>query len=262
LGAKLVDFSQDKEGVTAHFSNGKTRRAGLLIGADGIHSKVREKLFGYRALNYTGYTAWRGLAPAPAEPFESGETWGKGRRFGLVPLNGKTVYWFATDNRPEGEANDPARRQEELLGLFGGWHFPVKELIATTPAGDILRNDIYDLPPLEKWTVGRVTLLGDAAHAMTPNLGQGACQAIEDAVVLAGCLSRFNEVTSALQRYEELRRARTTRVTRQARQVGTVGQLSNPALVWLRNRFARLLLPRLQDRQLAPILNYEAARVV
>jgi 2-polyprenyl-6-methoxyphenol hydroxylase-like FAD-dependent oxidoreductase len=261
LGAKLLDLSQDEKGVTANFSNGETARADLLIGADGIHSKVREKLFGSRPLNFSGYTAWRGVAPTPGKPFEAGETWGKGRRFGLVPLNGEAVYWFATDNRPANEPHDPTRHQEELLYLFDGWHFPVKELIATTPAENILRNDIYDLPPLEKWTVGRVTLLGDAAHAMTPNLGQGACQAIEDAVVLAGCLAQSAQVPNALQRYEGLRRGRTTRITRQARQVGMVGQWRNPALVWLRNRLARWLLPRLQDRQLAPILNYEADRV-
>ncbi|OJV94205.1 MAG: hypothetical protein BGO39_11985 [Chloroflexi bacterium 54-19] len=261
LGAKLLDFSQDEKGVTANFSNGETAQADVLIGADGIHSKVRKKLFGHKPLNYSGYTAWRGVAPTPKKPFEAGETWGKGRRFGLVPLNGEAVYWFATDNRPEGEPHDPAHRQEELLTLFDGWRFPVKELIATTPAANILRNDIFDLPPLDKWTVGRVTLLGDAAHAMTPNLGQGACQAIEDAVVLAGCLDQSAEVPLALEHYEELRRGRTTRITRQARQVGAVGQWRNPALVWLRKQLARLLLPRLQDRQLAPILNYEADRV-
>lgn len=262
LGARLREFSQDGNGVTASFSNGEEARADLLIGADGVHSKVREQLSGKLPLRYSGYTAWRGIAPAPKKVFQAGETWGKGRRFGLVPLKGEKVYWFATDNRPERETDDPARRQGELLELFKGWHFPVTELIASTPAGDILRNDIFDLPPLKKWSVGRVTLLGDAAHAMTPNLGQGACQTIEDAVVLAGCLARFDEVSEALARYEALRRFRTARITNQARQVGAVGQWSNPGLVWLRKHFARLLLPKLQARQLDPILNYEADRVV
>lgn len=261
LGAKLVNFSQDTKGVTAVFSNGEEIQADLLIGADGIHSKVREQLFGKMPLRYSGYTAWRGIAPTPGKAFQAGETWGKGRRFGLVPLNGDKVYWFATDNRPEQEKDDPANRQTELLKLFEGWHFPVTELIATTPAENILRNDIYDLPPLKGWSVGRVTLLGDAAHAMTPNLGQGACQAIEDAVVLAGCLARFDDLAQALALYEELRKGRTARITKQARQVGAVGQWSNPALVWLRKQVARRLLPKLQARQLDPILNYEAALV-
>ncbi len=256
----MLDFEQDGEGVRATFSNGEESQADLLIGADGIHSRVREQLTGKLALRYSGYTAWRGIAPTPDKAFQSGETWGKGRRFGLVPLSGEKVYWFATDNRPEGETDDPARRQAELLELFAGWHYPVPELIGTTPRGDILRNDIFDLPPLKKWSVGRVTLLGDAAHAMTPNLGQGACQAIEDAVTLAGCLTRFEEVSEALARYEALRRPRTARITRQARQVGEIGQWGHPAAVWLRQHFARLLLPVLQPRLLDPILSYEPDR--
>ena len=174
-----------------------TTQAELLIGADGIHSRVREIMLGKIRCNTAGYTAWRGVAPAPAKEFKAGETWGKGQRFGFVPLNRDRVYWFATANRPENENAHPAERQAELLDKFGGWHYPIRELLETTPTGTILRNDIYDLPPLEAWTVGRVTLLGDAAHAMTPNLGQGACQAIEDGVVLAGCLAKFEDILQA-----------------------------------------------------------------
>lgn len=264
LNARLLDFSQDSRGVSATFSNGETAQGNLLIGADGIHSRVREKMFGNIPLRYAGYTAWRGVAPAPApnKPFVAGETWGKGKRFGLVPLNRQRVYWFATGNRPEKESDNPAQRQAELTELFAGWHFPISELIQATPAGTILRNDIYDLPPLKQWSVGRVTLLGDAAHAMTPNLGQGACQAIEDALVLAGCLAKFEEVPAALAQYEKLRRPRTEAIVKKSRQAGQVGQWSNPLLVWLRKYVARLLLPRLQARQLDPILSYEVDQAV
>ncbi len=259
LGARLLDFSQDSQGVRAAFSNGETAQAGLLIGADGIHSRVREQLFGSFRLHYAGYTAWRGVAPvtASAKTFSAGETWGKGQRFGLVPLNQQRVYWFATANRPEKEADDPANRQAELKWLFAGWHFPIGELIETTPAGSILRNDIYDLPPLKKWTVGRVTLLGDAAHPMTPNLGQGACQAIEDALVLAGCLAKPAGIEAALHEYEKLRRPRTARIVKKSRQVGAVGQWRNPLLGWLRQGITRRFLPLLMARQLGPILGYE-----
>jgi 2-polyprenyl-6-methoxyphenol hydroxylase-like FAD-dependent oxidoreductase len=264
LGARLLDFSQESAGVSATFSNGETVQAGLLVGADGIHSRVREKLFGPYPLRYAGYTAWRGVAPAPvaSQPFPAGETWGKGQRFGLVPLSRQRVYWFATANRPEKETDNPASRQAELEELFGGWHFPISELIETTPAGTILRNDIYDLPPLNKWTAGRVTLLGDAAHPMTPNLGQGACQAIEDALVLAGCLAKVAEVPVALREYERLRLRRTASIVKKSRQVGTVGQWSNPLLGWLRQGLTRWLLPKLQARQLDPILGYEIERAL
>lgn len=220
---------------------------------------MREKLFGPIPLRYAGYTAWRGVAPAPASPktFQAGETWGQGQRFGLVPLNRERVYWFATDNRPEKETDSPANRQAELQQLFAGWHFPITELIETTPPGTILRNDIYDLAPLKKWTVGRVTLLGDAAHPMTPNLGQGACQAIEDALVLAGCLAKVAEIPATLRQYEKLRLPRTASIVKKSRQVGAVGQWSNPLLGWLRQGITRRLLPKLQARQLDPILGYE-----
>ncbi len=262
LNARLLDFSQNSQGVSAIFSNGDIAHARVLIGADGIHSKVREKLFGNFPLQYAGYTAWRGVAPAPDKPFMAGETWGQGRRFGVVPLNQQRVYWFATDNRPQKESDNPDQRQDELENLFAGWHFPIKELIETTPAGTILRNDIYDLPPLKKWSVDRITLLGDAAHPMTPNLGQGACQAIEDALVLAGCLAKFEDVAMALVQYENLRRPRTSLITKRSRQTGQVGQWSNPFLIWLRKPVARLLLPKLQARQLDAILGYEVDQAV
>lgn len=264
LNSRLVDFSQDEKGVTASFANGEAGqvevRADLLIGADGIHSLVREKLLGKIPLQYSGYTAWRGVAPAPKSEFTAGETWGKGQRFGLVPLSHERVYWFACENRFANESENPAGRQAELLGIFGGWHHPIRELLENTPTGSILRNDIFDLPPLANWSSGRVTLLGDAAHAMTPNLGQGACQAIEDALVLAGCLSNFSDIPQALSRYEKLRKPRTETIVKKSRQVGAVGQWSNPALVWLRKLVIRLLLPKLQARQLGPILSYEIDR--
>lgn len=135
--------------------------------------------------------------------------WGRGERFGVVPIGRERVYWFATANVPEGGGNSKDQK-EELLRRFGTWAEPVAELISLTPETAIFRNDIYDRQPLEQWGMGRVTLLGDAAHPMTPNLGQGACQAVEDAVVLADCLSNLRDVSKALRTYESRRIGRTT----------------------------------------------------
>jgi 2-polyprenyl-6-methoxyphenol hydroxylase-like FAD-dependent oxidoreductase len=143
------------------------------------------------------------------------------------PRRGGRVYWFATGNAPEGGDDGPAGSRAALLEAFRGWHEPVEALIQSTDEGAILRTDIYDPDPLgETWGEGSVTLLGDAAHPMTPNLGQGACQAIEGAVVLARCLGKPGEagdVAGALRRYEALRAGRTAAIVRRSRRIGKVG---------------------------------------
>ncbi|HEV8044616.1 MAG TPA: FAD-dependent monooxygenase, partial [Rubrobacter sp.] len=158
------------------------------------------------------------------------------------------VYWFATRNAPEGEDDGPAGSRAALLGAFCGWHEPVEVLIRATDEDAILRTDIYDRDPLGKtWGAGRATLLGDAAHPMTPNLGQGACQTIEDAVVLARRLRAFREsgeagdTAGALRRYEVLRADRTAAIVRRSRRIGTVGQLENRFLCWLRDRTLKMV---------------------
>ena len=189
LGWTCVGFEQDDTGVTAVFENGETAKGDLLIGADGLKSVVRTELFGEQQLLYAGYTAWRAVVASDCNrDVMMGETWGRGCRFGILPMSLGRVYWFATSNSPEGERDPEGKSRQTLSRLFLGWHKPIEALINTTNEGSILRNDIYDMNPIQRWVRGRVALLGDAAHPMTPNLGQGACQAIEDAVVLAACL--------------------------------------------------------------------------
>ena len=126
--------------------------------------------------------------------------------------------------------------RESLLRLFGDWHAPIRELIAATPENAILRTDVLHRHPVRRWGRGRVTLLGDAAHPLTPNLGQGACLAIEDAVVLAGCLRVIPDPAAALRRYEDLRRPRTAGIARRAFHLGWIGQWQSAPLCRLRDR--------------------------
>jgi 2-polyprenyl-6-methoxyphenol hydroxylase-like FAD-dependent oxidoreductase len=174
------------------------------------------------------------------------------------------VYWFATKNTSEGEEDGPfgtpSGPKAALMELFGGWHRPVPELIAETGERAIRRDDLYDREPLAaSWGTGRVTLLGDAAHPMTPNLGQGACQAIEDAVKLARCLEELGEVDvpSALRRYEELRRERVAWIVRRSRTLGRVGQLENPILCQLRDAALKATPVQVQLRQFERVMLYE-----
>lgn len=257
LGARCVGIDADGAGVTARFADGRVVRGNVLIGADGLHSVVRARLFGDQPPHYAGYTAWRGVTTFPAERVVSGESQGAGQRFGIVRLDSGRVYWFATASLPEGGDDPPDQRQATLLARFAGWHAPIAEVIAATDEAAILRNDIYDRDPLPRWGRGRVTLLGDAAHPMTPNLGQGACQAIEDAVVLAKCLHAAPDLTAGLRAYETRRRAHANRVVRLSRLFGAISQWQHPLARAMRTALYRSTPLALQLRQLAPIVGHE-----
>lgn len=235
---RLERYTQDDTSITAHFTNGTTAEGDLLIGADGIHSIVRGQMQPDAKPIYHGYPAWRGIATFSHTHNIWGETWGRGARFGIVPLDAGRIYWFATANRPAN--TPPADHLTALRDLFGDWHAPIPELIATTPPEAILYNDVTDIEPLSTWIDGRAILLGDAAHAMTPNMGQGACQAIEDAVSLATHLKQNIPVDAALTAYEAHRLPHTRRVVLRSRAIGKLGQVENPIFITLRNTFTRL----------------------
>ncbi|MBP6717228.1 MAG: FAD-dependent monooxygenase, partial [Acidobacteria bacterium] len=186
LGARLRTVTQDAASVTAHFEDGTTATGDVLIGADGIRSVVRAAIRPEIQLRYSGYVAWRGVVDgARAMGPGTSETWGRGERFGIVPIGGDRVYWFATGNRAAGIHSNAEARRDELLRRFGAWHAPIRSLIERTPLPQILENGIHDSRPFRGWSRGRVTLLGDAAHPTTPNMGQGACMAIESGVAIA-----------------------------------------------------------------------------
>jgi 2-polyprenyl-6-methoxyphenol hydroxylase-like FAD-dependent oxidoreductase len=144
------------------------------------------------------------------------------------------VYWWATANAPERQPV-PGGDKAFLRQIFSTAHAPIPELIAATEEADLLRNDLYDRLPSRRWGEGRVTLLGDAAHPMMPNMGQGACSAIEDAAVLAQALGETEDVEFALREYEARRVERTAWLQRTSWLFGVMGQWTNPLAVWLRN---------------------------
>jgi 2-polyprenyl-6-methoxyphenol hydroxylase-like FAD-dependent oxidoreductase len=259
LGAQCTGFTQNETGVCASFSDGKEAWGDILIGADGIHSVIRSQLFAQAKPRYAGYTAWRGVTSFQVERTgEAFETWGSGKRFGFVPLNQGRVYWFATCNTPQGSADATTGRKGELLDLFRGWHEPIEALIEATEESAILHNDIYDQKPLHRWGEGRITLLGDAAHPMTPNMGQGACQAIEDAVVLAACLHNTSDREVALRAYEEERMKRTATIVKRSRAIGQVAQWENPLACSIRNALLSRTPSSALLKQLEWVVAYEA----
>jgi len=224
LGARCTGFRYIAGGVAAQFEDGREVPADVLVGADGVHSVIRGQLFGEAPLRYRGYTAIRGITPPGSVPLpaDACETWGRGCRFGLGPTSGERLTWFATWNTPAGSGAGGSR--EHLLGLFGDWHEPIRRVIEATPADAIVRNDIYDRRPARTWTRGRVVLIGDAIHPMTPDLGQGACQGIVDAVTLAGCVAGAGDLRASLLSYQRQRRRNAAITTMIARTMAATGQ--------------------------------------
>jgi 2-polyprenyl-6-methoxyphenol hydroxylase-like FAD-dependent oxidoreductase len=225
LGARCTGFRHAADAITALFDGGYEVRADLLIGADGVHSVIRNGLLGYAPLRHRGYTAIRSVTPAGSVPLpaDASETWGRGCRFGLGPTGGERLTWYATWNAAPGSGAGGHR--EHLLGLFGDWHEPIRRVIEVTPGDAIVRTEIYDRWPARTWARGRVAMIGDAIHPMTPDLGQGACQGIVDAVSLAGCVAEATDLRAGLLSYQRQRRRNAAITTMIARTMAATGQL-------------------------------------
>jgi 2-polyprenyl-6-methoxyphenol hydroxylase-like FAD-dependent oxidoreductase len=250
LDKACVDFEQGSGGVNIHFKDGSVATAGYLIAADGIHSVARKKLLSDVETRYAGYTCWRGITdnlPAGFNQDETSETWGRGARMGIVPLTKDRVYWFACVNAV---ANDPMMRSlspVDLLSFFGDFHAPIPEIIKRT--NKIIWNDIIDIEPIKRFAFDKVVLMGDAAHATTPNMGQGACMAIEDAVVLANLIETCKSGEEAFKLFEEKRIGRTTRIVNDSWQLGKMAQWENPFMTSLRNMAISLVPKSVADNQ-------------
>jgi 2-polyprenyl-6-methoxyphenol hydroxylase-like FAD-dependent oxidoreductase len=254
LGKALERFEQKGSQVTAYFTDGSKLEGQALIGADGIRSRVRRQLLPDSQPRYAGYTCWRGVIEAQVLNLPAGrstETWGGTGRFGVVPLGNGQVYWFACIN--SAQAQNPHYRAFRLADLqrhFADYHSPIPELLALTSDEQVIWGDIIDLKPLRHFNFGRVLLLGDAAHATTPNMGQGAGQAVEDAAALAGCLAQAPSLEAAFQAFDQQRRPRTTRIVNQSWQLGKVAQIEQPWLVGLRNAVMRRVPASVNNRQM------------
>jgi 2-polyprenyl-6-methoxyphenol hydroxylase-like FAD-dependent oxidoreductase len=261
LGKTFEGFGVEGEEVRARFADGTEVVCDVFVGADGWHSPTRAQLLGDGGPVYRGYTVWRGIASLehPALPERTAlEVYGAGSRFGIGPVGLRRTGWWATANEREGTPELPREHQRKLLRLCAGWCAPVTELIAATPTETIIRSAAYDRPPAARWGVGRVTLLGDAVHPMTPNLGQGGCMAIEDAAVLARCLAKYADADRALRAYESHRRTRTARLATYSRRYGAVGQWRSAFATRLRGRLLSSLPAPLGRKLLSLIFDYDA----
>lgn len=249
LDSALDAWEASAEGVVVRLADGTHLAGRLLVGADGLRSQVRRQLLGDEALRYAGYSSWRGVCPRPQGiAMEAWEWWGQGLRFGHAPIDGDRSYWYATATTPAGLADGPDP-QAELLARFAAFAEPIPTLLKATETTALLRTDIHDRPPIASWAQGRVVLLGDAAHPMTPNLGQGACQAIEDAVVLAEELGRHASHPEAFSAYQGRRLAKANGLVAASWRMGAVGQWAKPLACALRDGLMALTPEALLLRQ-------------
>jgi 2-polyprenyl-6-methoxyphenol hydroxylase-like FAD-dependent oxidoreductase len=235
VGDECVDHEDDGDAVTVRFADGREERADVLLGADGITSSIRGRLFGPPEPRYSGYTCWRSAAVLDhpdLHPTTYTQLYGKNSTFGVFPIGPGRWSWYGTKITAAGGAGrrSGAEWKQEAREVFAGWYDPVCAVIEATPDEELIRQDINDLEPIEEWSRGRVAVLGDAAHATTPTLGQGGCGAIEDAVVLARKLSGTGDVASALREFAAERKVRANGIVRQARRHGAIYHGVNPVL--------------------------------
>jgi 2-polyprenyl-6-methoxyphenol hydroxylase-like FAD-dependent oxidoreductase len=242
LGKACREVEQDEHGVHVRFADGSDTTGRALVAADGVRSVVRRQLFPDVDLRYSGQSSYRAVAryALPPELERAGqEIWGQGCRFGFCSVGGGEVYWYATFDTPAGVQDAPGQAMSRLKQLFAGFPTPVPALIEATESAQLTRTDMYDFRPISAWHQGRVALLGDAAHATTPNLGQGGAQAIEDAYVLAESLARHAEPQAAFAAYERVRRAKAAMVVNRSWQLGKLAHLRHPLLRGVRNLLLR-----------------------
>lgn len=258
VSATVDDFELRGDHVRVLLSDGTFVTCGGLIGADGITSTIARTLHFDLRPHYAGYTAWRGIADLAIGDHVPSETWGPGGEFGFIPLGDERMYWFATQNTSEGGRNTEGEL-DYLKVRFAKWHQPIPSILATSRPELVLRHDIYDRAELRHWSNGPVTLIGDAAHPMRPHLGQGGCQAIEDAVVLADALTEFSEPSVAFQAYEAARRRRTSQIVAASRSLGRVIQSQHRFAIHVQ-RLLTAVPTSLALRQMAKVGGYQAFR--
>ena len=249
---QCLAVSSGVNGAEATFRDGTKVYGEFLVGADGIHSRVRESIFPDSPLRYSGQTCWRGVSNIALPRkwlMQLTEVWGAGLRFGFVPIADAQVYWYATQREDAGGIDDSTNIKQQLFDLYGEFLDPVGEIISQTNPSSIIRNDLSDLMPLTSWFSNSVILVGDAAHASTPNLGQGGAQAIEDSWVLAEKLATCETLQNAFESFQVSRVAKVKKIVNVSWQIGKATNISNEIACKIRNTLFRCVPPFMAKQQ-------------
>lgn len=259
LGAACTGFAEDGTAAVARFADGAERRADVIVGADGLRSTIRAQLLGAEEPRYAGYASWQAFATLEHELAPVGYfavTFGPGARFLSYRIGPDRLYWEGIVAMPAGGSDEGGRKQA-VLDRFRDWCDPIPAIVEATEEAAITGSDIYDRPFSKEWGRGRVTLLGDAAHAMTNALGQGANQAMEDSLVLADELAKGVDPAAALRAYEARRRKRAGAMARLSTVMTRLSRLRRPWQVGLRDRWISFSFNRFVFKQMRGTMTAE-----
>jgi 2-polyprenyl-6-methoxyphenol hydroxylase-like FAD-dependent oxidoreductase len=249
LNKKLRSISREKDCFALTFEDGTTAKHEYLIGADGIHSTVRRELFPENGLRDAGQLCWRGVTRfdlQEAYHHTVNEAWGNGKRFGFLRINAQMVYWYFLIK------DKYANKTTDILPLLQDFHPVVAQIVKATPRESWFISPIADLKPISKWSIQKACLVGDAAHATTPNLGQGACQAIEDAYVIARLLQQ-QSIDEAFANYPVLRMKKARYIVNASWQIGNLAHVENKLSRWIRDGILKAMPASINNKQLEKI---------
>lgn len=262
LGKRANSFERIGEQICIHFTDRSQAVCDALLVADGVHSLLRQQLIPASTPRYSGYTCWRAtIDNSSIQLKKSTETWGAKGRFGMTPLVGNRVYWYACINSPQQNPTLKNWGIAELADNFKDYHAPIPTILSETKDADLIWNDIIDIAPLQKLAFGPILLLGDAGHATTPNLGQGACQAIEDVAVLLDELKIATSIPQAFSRFENRRLERVNYISNTSWQIGKIAQWNNPFLIGIRNFCMKIMPNSLKQQQLNKLLSVDFMQI-
>ncbi|MGD1318191.1 FAD-dependent monooxygenase [Chryseobacterium sp. 2R14A] len=251
LNHSLKEISR-KENYLLDFENGNKIESKIVFGADGIHSKVRNQIFGNVNIRNAGQKCWRGLTDFNLPEKYSHhalEIWGKGKRFGFVKISDRKVYWYALVNE------NKLRENINLIEEFRDFDSLVLEILESTQKEKIILNDIIDLTPIAKWYAENICLIGDAAHATTPNMGQGACQSIEDAYVIGKLLEKNQNFNTVFEEFQKIRRKKVDYIVKNSWTIGKISQWEKGNQV--RNFLMRLIPESTNQKMIEKIIQLE-----
>lgn len=252
FGTEIKALEQGPERVWMQLTNGVAMTAKVAVGADGIHSKIRSLLSLGGEKRYSGSSSYRAIARGARLPqleeHEAYEIWGVGCRVGFSKINAEDFYWYMTFESAAGESSSQEEMRRHAAQIFREYFPEWIGLLEATPAEAILRTDISDLKPLKRWSVGRVGLIGDAAHATTPNLGQGGAMAVEDALALVKAFEAVGLSAVAWERFERGRREKVQWIVATSWTIGRLCHVRNPIGRWLRNALL-MHMPKSSDRK-------------
>src|SRR5699024_8278463 len=227
----------EADSVEVIFNHSSVECFDYAIAADGIHSVFRQQLVPDSGPRFQHYTCYRGTSINKGDvPYHIGqEAWSQHGRFGWAPLKNDEVYWFACVNAQERDEYLASLSPSGVANLFQHFPSPVRRLIQEVQPDSFLHHDIYDIQPLSAFVYHRIILLGDAAHATSPNIGQGAGRAIDDAYVLTNAWIHAKMMDEILETYNKKRGAKTKNGIQLSSQIGKPAQCENPFLIQFRN---------------------------